>query len=221
MQRLLLILVLGSIHFCCLGQKPKRFSLASGGNLHYGAFQNAIVAEWLSPGVYRPYAVSRGTFSPVLNYQFGFRYHAWASRRWGLTLGTGQRSQGVNWQGAGPERWGVYYTELLARWRFAPGWYALGGPRTDLLNYQVGSYESGFLGGLAYRNLKRQPLWQGVLAVGRDFKLLRRDFFVELEYSHDFFNVARRLGPSASLIELDGPPSLKRRAWGLGLGWRF
>jgi hypothetical protein len=204
-------------------QKTKRFSLVSGGNVSYAAFQNATIYQWVMPGGGSGdvYGVPSGNFNPVINYQLGFRYHAWASRRWGLVLGVGQRSQGVAWQGQRPERWGHYFTDVLARWSFAPGWYALGGARTDWMNYDVGNRNDGFLAGFMTHQLKRPPFWQGVLAVGRDFRLLRRDFYLEVEYAHDFANIARKVGRESFFVELDGPPSLKRRAWAFGLGWRF
>jgi hypothetical protein len=224
MRSIILLLAFGLASPWAMAQKTKRFSLISGGNVSYAAFQNAIIAQkWALPNGANGnvYGAPSGTFNPILNYQFSFRYHAWASRRWGLVLGLGQRSQGVAWQGENPERWGHYYSDVLARWSFAPGWYALAGARTDWMNYEVGTRRDGFLAGFMTHRLKRPPLWQGMLAVGRDFRLLRRDFYLEVEYAHDFANISRQLGPDAFFIDLDGPPSLKRRAWAFGLGWRF
>jgi hypothetical protein len=220
---LLLLVSLGA-----LAQKTKRFSLISGGSISYAAFQNAVIAqEWSLPNGANGnvYGVASGTFNPVINYQFGFRYHAWASQQWGLVLGLGQRMQGIGWQGAEPERWGHYYTDVLARWSFRPGWYALGGGRTDWDSFFIGSNRDNFLlvGGMP-QVLRKPPLWQAIVAVGRDFKLLGRDFYLELEYAHDFWNVTRRLSGTdfdAELVGLSGPASLKRRSWALGMGWRF
>jgi hypothetical protein len=165
-----------------LAQKVKRFSLTSGGSISYAVFQNAVIAqEWSLPNGPNGniYGVASGTSNPVLNYQFGFRYHAWASRQVGLVLGLGQRMQGMGWQGAEPERWGHYYTDVLARWLFQLGWYALGGARTDWDSFFIGGNRDNFLlvGGIP-PVLRKPPLWQGVVAVGRDFKLLGRNFYL-------------------------------------------
>ena len=193
--------------------KPRRFAFKLGINGSFVHYQD--VAFYKAPNT--PLSRESGTFSIVPDIAGALSGDVVKTNKIDLVLGVGARGRGFasKYQKGSQQKWFSVYGDLALKIKPSPKYYFMPGIRVDYNNASRDREVFPLIFGV-FR--PRQYEYSPFISAGKNFRLLNRSFFAELEYNHGISNVLKE---DVNHYSVDYDANMKSRTLTLSVGIRF